>query len=127
MRYIIKVGLAVLRDRRILMVRKRNGLSFILPGGKLEPGENELQGLIRELDEELGCGLLSAEYLGDFSAPAADLTDTTVTVRLYRGEISGEPAPRSEIEELRWISIISPEAAVAPSLSGKILPFLLEA
>jgi 8-oxo-dGTP diphosphatase len=127
MRHIIKVGLAVVRDGRILMVRKRTGLSFILPGGKPESDENELQVLVRELDEELGCRLVSAEYLGDFSAPAADLVDTTVTVRLYRGEISGDPVPRSEIEEFRWISIVSPEAAVAPSLSGKILPFLMEA
>ncbi|MGY3581458.1 8-oxo-dGTP diphosphatase [Bradyrhizobium sp. USDA 4341] len=127
MRHIVKVGLAVVRDARILMVRKRNGLSFILPGGKLEAGESELEALIRELDEELGCRLVSAEYLGDFSAPAADLADTTVTVRLYRGEISGDPAPRSEIAELRWIAIASPEVAVAPSLAGKILPFLLEA
>lgn len=126
MRHIVKVGLAVVRDCRILMVRKKTGPSFILPGGKLLVGESDVAGLDREIDEELGCKLLNAEYLGDFSAPAADLVDATVTVKLYRGEISGDPKPQAEIAEVRWIDISSPDVVVAPSLSGKILPFLAQ-
>ena len=125
MRHIVKVGLAVVRECRILMVRKHSGPSFILPGGKPKSGEKDIDALERELDEELGCALETAEYLGDFSAPAADLVDTTVTVRLYRGEITGEPVAQAEIAELRWIDMTSPEVSVAPSLSGKILPFLM--
>lgn len=125
MRHIVKVGLAVVRERRILMVRKKSGTSFILPGGKPKQGEGDRETLVRELCEEIACKLREASYLGDFTAPAADLADTIVTVRLWKGEIEGEPGPRAEIEELRWIDMASPEVLVAPSLSGKILPFLL--
>lgn len=124
MRQIVKVGLAVVRDGHILMVRKKIGPSFILPGGKPLVGEDDVSALNRELDEELGCMLLDAVYLGDFSAPAADMTDTMVTVKLYRGEITGDPKPQAEIAEVRWIAISSPDVTIAPSLSGKILPFL---
>lgn len=127
MRHIVKVGLAVVRERRILMVRKRSGASFILPGGKPEQGEKDCKTIDRELGEELDCRLLAASYLGDFTSPAADLADTIVTVRLWKGEIVGEPTPQAEIEELRWIDMASPEVLIAPSLAGKILPFLLRA
>ena len=34
---------------------------FELPGGKVEEGEDPLRGLVREIDEELGCALRIAE------------------------------------------------------------------
>jgi 8-oxo-dGTP diphosphatase len=73
-----------MHENRLLLVRKRGGKSYILPGGKLEAGENDLDALVREIDEELGCTLdrETIVFLGAFSDIAADLTDTTVLVRL---------------------------------------------
>jgi len=42
---------------RLLLVRKRNTLGFMLPGGKAEPGEDAITALIRELKEELNLSL----------------------------------------------------------------------
>ena len=56
-RWIEKVGLAAIEDGRLLVVRKRGGAVFILPGGKPEGGESDLEALARELDEELGCAV----------------------------------------------------------------------
>lgn len=34
-----------------------NGLLYEFPGGKVEPGENARDAIIREIREELGCAL----------------------------------------------------------------------
>jgi 8-oxo-dGTP diphosphatase len=41
-REIVKIGLAVTTDNRLLLVRKKGGESYILPGGKPEMGEDAL-------------------------------------------------------------------------------------
>ena len=105
-RQILKIGLAVTRGSRLLVVKKRGGSLYILPVGKPEPGEDDLRVLAREIDEELGCLLdtKTVEYLGSFSDTAADLHNTTVTVRLYAAQLIGDPKPKSEIEKLKWYS-----------------------
>jgi 8-oxo-dGTP diphosphatase len=126
-RQILKIGLAVTDGDRLLVVRKRGGSLYILPGGKPEPGENDLEALSRELDEELGCRLdiSSVEFLGAFSDSAADLHNTIVTVKLYSARLVGNPVPRSEIENLKWFSPTEDNAmTLAPSIQNHILPFL---
>lgn len=126
-RQILKIGLAVTEGDRLLVVRKKGGSLYILPGGKPEPGENDLEALTRELEEELGCQLdtSSVEFLGAFSDSAADLHNTIVTVRLYSARLLGDPEPRSEIENLKWFSLTKDNATtLAPSIQNRILPFL---
>lgn len=126
-REIVKVGLAVTADNRLLLVRKKGGESYILPGGKPEFGEDDRQALLREIEEELGCGvdMSSIAFLGSFSDVAADLHNTIVTVRLYSAKLTGMPAPQSEIEQLRWFKPDSEsDLTLAPSLQNQIVPFL---
>jgi 8-oxo-dGTP diphosphatase len=126
-REILKIGLAVTNNDRLLVLRKQGGSLYILPGGKPEPGENDLEALERELEEELGCKIdgSTIEFLGSFSDTAADLQNTVVTVRLYSGRLMGNPEPQSEIENLKWFSPDEDNiASLAPSLQNKILPFL---
>ena len=54
-RDITKIGLAIVDANHLLLVRKRNSSFYILPGGKPEPGEDDIAALCREIDEELGC------------------------------------------------------------------------
>lgn len=129
MRHIIKVGLAVTEGGRILLVRKHGSSSWILPGGKPEAGEGDVTALVRELGEELGCGLDGEGiFLGEFSAPAADSEkEAMVHVRLYLGGLNGQPVPQSEIEEMAWVELDNHTAySVAPSLRDQILPMLAD-
>lgn len=126
-REILKIGLAVTNGEHLLVVKKKGGSLYILPGGKPEPGEDDLTALAREVDEELGCGLDgdTVEFLGSFSDTAADLQNTTVTVRLYAARLVGTPIPMSEIETLKWFSPSEDSiSSLAPSLQNKIIPFL---
>ena len=128
--HIIKVGLAVLEGDKLLLVRKKGSQVFILPGGKPEGSEEEVDTLRREIMEELGCGVSDEglESLGAFSDIAAGSTKATVTVLLYRGTLVGEATPQSEIEEIRWYSPIDGSTiAVAPSLGNLIVPYLFGA
>ena len=124
-KWIHKVGLAVVRDGKLLVARKRGSDTFILPGGKPEGNESDLRALSREIREELDCGLRRSVLLGTFTDVAAGMADAVVVVRLYSGNLVGEPRPCSEIEELAWISIRMPPQRLAPSIENKILPFLL--
>ncbi|MFO1394847.1 MAG: (deoxy)nucleoside triphosphate pyrophosphohydrolase [Steroidobacteraceae bacterium] len=70
------------------------------PGGKLEPGEDPYTGLVRELHEELGVEVRSAErlirYLHDAGGRAVELD--LWTVRDWRGTPHGR-----EGQALKWV------------------------
>ncbi|OHB30150.1 MAG: NUDIX hydrolase [Phenylobacterium sp. RIFCSPHIGHO2_01_FULL_69_31] len=124
---IVEVVGAVIRDTagRVLTVRKRGTTRFMLPGGKREPGEDDLAALARELREELGVRLVAAGVLGRFEAPAANEPGATVRSSAYCVEIVGEIAIGAEIEEQLWIHPGEPPAVpIAPLLADRILPVL---
>jgi 8-oxo-dGTP diphosphatase len=118
---------AVIRDPagRMLVVRKRGTAIFMKPGGKREPGEDDLTALARELDEEIGCRLVSASLLGRFEAPAANEPGFTVHAAIYLATIEGEIEARAEIEELAWIDPAAPGDIVLAPLMRIVLTALL--
>jgi len=125
-----KVGLLAVRDRRILLCRKKHSTSLlILPGGCIVKGESAAQCLARELSEELGeVSLKNVAYLGTYVDRAAGSTENlpkTVRIELYRGDLIGEPAPHSEIKELVWFGETDDRSLLAPSLVNRILPDLI--
>lgn len=127
---IVEVVGAVIRDAagRLLTVRKRGTRRFMLPGGKREPGEDDLTALARELAEELGVRLASAELLGRFEAPAANEAGATVRSHAYLVRVEGELSIQAEIDELLWIDPAAPpDIPIAPLLAGRILPALTAA
>ena len=102
----VHVAAGVVRDRagRVLLARRHadthQGGKWEFPGGKLEPGEPVLEGLRRELREELGIHLLSASPLICVAHEYKDrsvLLDTWVVVD-YRGEPRGR-----EGQPLAWV------------------------
>jgi 8-oxo-dGTP diphosphatase len=124
---IVEVVGAVIRDAsgRLLTVRKRGTVRFMLPGGKREPGEDDLAALARELQEEIGVAVSAARLLGRFEAPAANEPGATVRSSAYIVEVQGEITIQAEIEELLWIDPAAPpDVPIAPLLVGQILPAL---
>ncbi|WP_068873899.1 MULTISPECIES: NUDIX domain-containing protein [unclassified Phenylobacterium] len=124
---IVEVVGAVIRDTagRVLTVRKRGTARFMLPGGKREPGEDDLAALARELLEELGVRHVATKLLGRFEAPAANEPGATVRSSAYCVEIVGEIEIGAEIEECLWLDPSAlPDVPLAPLLAGQILPAL---
>jgi 8-oxo-dGTP diphosphatase len=125
---VIRIAAAVVVDGegRILLVRKRGTAAFMLPGGKVGSGETAVAALVRELEEELGCGILGGQRaLGRFTAPAANEADTIVEADLFAVELAGEIAPASEIEEACWHHPDeTPAFALAPLARDHVLPLV---
>ncbi|APQ10692.1 DNA mismatch repair protein MutT [Pseudomonas oryzihabitans] len=106
----LHIAAAVLLNehQQLLLVRKRGTSAFMQPGGKIDPGEQPLDALIRELHEELGLVIdpSDATFLGNYQAPAANEPGFMVDCALYRVAMkTGEEAiPAAEIEEVVWVS-----------------------
>ena len=108
-----------------LLVRKRGTEIFMLPGGKCDSGESAIDGLAREIEEELGCGLdrSTCTSLGIYRAPAANEPGCTVEAELFAASLFGEPAASGEIEELAWLDPDSePTYPLAPLARRHALP-----
>jgi 8-oxo-dGTP diphosphatase len=122
------VGLAAIKDNKLLLARKKGSLYYILPGGKPMPVEDHTTTLCREIQEETGSQLYitSITYLCVFS-DFIDETSIPVKVYLYMARLISEPTPQAEIEELRWVSFEeSLSLRVASSMHRQIFPWLVE-
>src|SRR3989338_7202503 len=126
MAVIRKSALAVVKGSKLLVVRKGGTRLLLMPGGKLEGSETEIEALHREIKEELGCGIDGASivFLGTFEDIAADRA-AAVSIGLYSGRLTGKPAACSEIEELVWVAA-SGHPQLSPVIRNRILPFLVE-
>jgi len=125
-----KVGALILRDDRLLLCRKNRDTSkLILPGGRVEAGESDVDCLTRELREELGEVVLrNVEYVGTYEDRAAfddPAVVKTLRIALYRGDMVGAPTPASEITEIIWFGPDSDVAELTPIFLNRILPDLL--
>ncbi|MBC3363993.1 NUDIX domain-containing protein [Pseudomonas sp. SWRI154] len=122
----IAAALLIGPDGQALLVRKRGTLAFMQPGGKIEPHEQPVQALARELEEELGLAIdpAQARHLGQFSAPAANEPGFIVQAEVFLLNIDAPVAPAAEIEEVRWIDPLGASDLLLAPLTGEvILPF----
>lgn len=124
---IVKAGLLVIRDGRLLLCRKNRDTNLlILPGGRIEPHESDIDCLHREITEELGTlvEVTHLSYVGTYRDEAAGHPGQVVEVRLYQGNLNGTPQPCSEIAGLVWFHPADDPSELSPSLRNKILPDL---
>ena len=110
-------------DGALLTVRKRGTGSFMLVGGKLDPGETPREAAVRETAEEVGLRVRPEQLtlLGEFVAPAANEAATWVRCTVFTAPLTGDPAPLAEIEELRWQPLEDGGRSVLP---GDLAPLL---
>lgn len=123
----LTIASVVLLDAgRLLTVRKRGTSRFMLPGGKVEPGEEPSATAIREVHEELRLSLRAEELrlLGDWAAPAANEPETTVTGLVFTHPLTALPVAAAEIAELRWHPVAHDADDLAPLLRRHVLPAL---
>ena len=117
--YNIGVGGAVVRENRLLLVRRasRHGRgNWQLPGGFLEPDETIEQAVVREVQEEAGVAAEVEAVLGLRSRYDPETGNGIYVVLLLR-PISGEPTADSRevdradyftLEQIRQLSPLPP-------------------
>lgn len=121
----IHIAAAVLLDdrQRMLLVRKRGSRYFMQPGGKIEAGENPVEALRRELDEEVALGLGQPSPHGVFRAAAANEPGATVVAHVFSGRAAGSPSIGREIEAMVWLDPAAPtDIPLAPLTREHMLP-----
>ncbi len=119
----IAAGLIVDGAGRVLLVRKRGTKTFMQAGGKIEGDETPYDALARELEEELGLRLQPhmPEYLGAFTAQAANEERHMVNAEVFYLRADAALFPCREIEEIRWIKPSDTTLPLAP-LTQRLLP-----
>ncbi|OEK02228.1 DNA mismatch repair protein MutT [Roseivirga sp. 4D4] len=106
MKLIDKLAWIEVKEKRVLVARSKGKEAFYIPGGKREPGENDEQALLREIDEELSVKLLpeSLQYYGTFSAQAHGHAEgIIVQMTCYQANYNGILKAAAEIEEVAWL------------------------
>lgn len=100
----VAVGVVLDGDKTYVTRRlshQHQGGKWEFPGGKLKPDETGLQGLSRELEEEIGIVVKEATPLTEI---AHQYPDKSVLLSVYTvTDYSGEPSGR-EGQEGRWIA-----------------------
>lgn len=102
-----KIAWIRLENGAILSSRSRGKNVYYIPGGKREPGEGDLDTLIREIQEELSVTITSdtAVHVGTFRAQAHGHPDgITVRMTCYTADYQGLLRASSEIEEIVWLT-----------------------
>lgn len=126
----IHIAAAVITDNagRLLLVRKRDTVFFMQPGGKLEPGESAASALIRELQEELNLSIApdALTALGRFTDVAANEPGHPLVADIFRIAHGDEDiVPAAEIEEVKWVSAAELHSVtLAPLTAKQIVPLV---
>lgn len=106
---IIKSGLLVLNEEstKFLVTKKSDPTVpfWLMPGGKIESGESPKAALMREIREELSCEIeiMTLRYITEYIAPAAGMPGVILNIKLFQGNLIGQPQASSEISELGWL------------------------
>ena len=100
---LIIVGAAIIADGRLLACERSEPPEVAgrweFPGGKVEPGEDDLDALVRECEEELGVVIAVKDRVGE----DVPLAHGWALLRVWLAEIvSGEPQA-IEHRQVRWL------------------------
>ncbi|MBD3249400.1 NUDIX domain-containing protein [Candidatus Woesearchaeota archaeon] len=102
------INAAIIQDDKLLLVRKRS--TWILPGGKPEIGENDLECLCREIDEELsGTQIKDINYYNQFQGKTPHKRDI-LKAKVYFANIDGQlysVRDGDSISEVTWANDFS--------------------
>jgi 8-oxo-dGTP diphosphatase len=99
------VGAAIVADGRVLACARAEPPEMAgrweFPGGKVEPGEDEVTALVRECEEELGVTVEVCGRVGDDVV----LGHGRAILRVYAARLVDHAVPRLiEHAELRWLA-----------------------
>jgi len=130
MKKVDKVGAIILKDKKILAVRKRtndNRPEYIIPGGRREPHESDVETLVREIKEEIKVDIVSMKYFGSFE-DIAIFEQLPMHIEVYYTEVLGEPSCDHEIKEYIWVDRNFKEKGIllSSTLKDNVIPKLVK-
>lgn len=115
------VGAVAVRDGRVFLARRpeggRHAGLWEFPGGKVEPGETDVEALERELEEELQvrCAVGASVAVGQ---------DGPVELRCYEVVFHGDPRP-SVPQEVGWFDAAGLASLATPPADVPVVQAVL--
>jgi len=127
MKRIHKIGMAIIRDDKLLMVTDEENY-WKFPGGTLNENESDEDCLKREMKEELGVDVKkeSLKFVGKFIGPSGSDKKVELEFDLYSGEVEGELKPRGEVREIHWFDKRTDWNKVSWIARYKLIPALIQ-
>jgi 8-oxo-dGTP diphosphatase len=101
--FIDKLAYIYVQDGKVLVSLSKGKDTWYIPGGKREPGENDVQALAREVEEELSIKILpeTIKSAGTFEAQAhGKPAGIIVRMTCYMADFEGQIAAANEIAEV---------------------------
>ncbi len=94
---IVKVAILPLMDGKLFMCRKRGRDFLVNLGGRLEPGESDIECAVREAEEEARCKVINLKYYMTTRAPLPEQDGPgEIELRCYLGDLVGIPRINSQ-------------------------------
>jgi 8-oxo-dGTP pyrophosphatase MutT (NUDIX family) len=121
-------AVALIRDRRLLMVTARARDVHYMPGGKIDPGETPAEAAVREAREEIGVELDPAEVTPLFTVTTqahGEPEGRQVEMQVFGVSTPDAPRASSEIDALHWVT--SADAHRCPPAGAETLRRLVAA
>jgi ADP-ribose pyrophosphatase YjhB (NUDIX family) len=119
-----RAGALIIKDKRILLLSNDELDVYWTPGGRLDEGEDFVQALYRELNEEINIVPKSIKEFRDTSH------GYTPTAKYFLVEIDDEPKLNTkEVTKMGWFSkeeISSGKVKASPNFTDYIFPELIK-
>ncbi len=100
-------AVALIRERRLLMVTARAREVHYMPGGKIDLGETPVEAAVREAREEVGVEFEPAGEHPLFSVSVqahGEPEGRLVQMQVFGGTATGEPRASNEVDALHWVT-----------------------
>jgi len=104
---LLVAAIALVRDRRVLMVTARDRDVYYMPGGKIDAGETAAEGAAREALEEVALVLDPADLdeLFEVVVQAHGEPDgRLVRMRVFQADTDAVPIASAEVGSLHWVT-----------------------
>jgi 8-oxo-dGTP diphosphatase len=103
---ILVSAVAIVRERRVLMVTARDRDVLYMPGGKIDAGETPAQAAVREAREEIAVEIDPARVSRLFTVVTqahGEPDGRLVRMHVFAADTDATPKPAAEVSALHWV------------------------
>lgn len=119
-KHCVSVAAAIVDGDRVLVTRRRDNGKWEPPGGTLEPTETILEGLRREVREEIGIDVVDPRMSGVYK----NMSRGIVALVFRCGNDGAEGRPSEEVAEIKWMNAEEIENTLDPAYACRLLDAL---